>query len=248
MKFLSSTMTLAALTIALAACGSEAAPTRSAVEETAPSLDDAKAVVIDYFTQAFLGKASACEHETTAYAELQNKENDTATCAERVGVFTEMITDGKPLIDITKSVVTVSQGEGGIAVAKVTHELEGSGGTYHLVARDGTWKIDSETDGAENPNGSAEEGASPSTVTKRSVSQAEAKAAARAFCQVKPGVAREKVEQWLGAPSEESTDTDGQIELSWYLNSDSYTVWLNESGSVASYSSSTPREGDSCQG
>jgi hypothetical protein len=76
-------------------------------------------------------------------------------------------------------------------------------------------------------------------VEPRKVSEKEAKAAAKAFCQVEPGVSRADVESWLGEPGEEKVDDAGLTEVSWYLNDDIYSVWFDGDEKVDSSSGSS---------
>lgn len=152
-----------------------------------------------------------------------------------------MLTDGEPLMDVTKTEVTVTQGEDGDALAEVTHEWDGAGGTYRLVVEDGAWVIDEDvTSTTGGQGGEAGEGGGP-----RQVTEEEAVALAETFCRVEVGVSRADVEGWMGAPDEVEVDDDGQDELSWYVNQDSYTVWFEDD--AVSASSSTPREVAACE-
>lgn len=237
MKILVTAFALAA-GLALAGCGSDAESAAKDGASPRPSLDDAKAVVLDYFTKAFAGDPGACEHESEAYAAHLNELAEAADCAQRIDWVKDMIPEGDLFIDTRKSTVELEADDEG-ATAVVTHEIEGFGGTYRLVVVDGAWRLDGEVDTHGDGSGSA--GTDPLRV-----SEEEAEALAATFCKVEVGVARSQVEAWMGEAGEEQIDDDGQTELSWYVNSDSYTVWIDEQEQVASLSSSTPREGDAC--
>ncbi len=244
MKFRSSALALAACALVFTACGEDTGQSDKASEKsaaTAPTLDEASGVVVDYFTLVFAADAGACDLETEKFAAAQNELLGVKTCTERIESLTEMIPEGEPYMDASKSVVTMSEGEDGIAVAEVEHEWDGFGATYHLVVRDGAWVFDAEAPMTPTGDGS--------TFTEpKAVSEEEALALAKGFCQVRTGATREQVEEWLGAPTAESVDDDGQTELGWYVNQDAYTVWLDDAGTVASSSGSSPREDDPCQG
>ena len=235
MKLRVPVLALAACGLVLTGCGggSEASSKKSG---EALALADAKAVVLDYFEKSFAGDPAACEHESEKYARELDEQNGVADCAERVESVKVMLTDGEPLMDVSKTKVEMSEGEAGAAVAEVTHEMEGFGGTYELVVSDGEWVIDGEVGSELNAFG----------VEPREVSEQEAEAVAKAFCRVEPGVSRKDVESWLGEPSDESVDEDGLTEVSWYLNQDVYSVWFNAEEKVEQSSGSTPREDDPC--
>lgn len=243
MKLRVPVLSLAACCLALSGCGgdSEAAKSKEADASTAgaAALADAKAVVVDYFTAAFAGDAAACEHESATYAAEMNEENGTKDCAERIESVKAMLTDGEPLLDVSKSVVEVSAGEQGGVVAEVTHELDGFGGTYLLVVEEGSWVIDGEVAGADD-------GGDTGFGDARQVSEDELLEVAKKFCAVEPGVSRTEVEKWLGEPTGEKVDDDGTIEVDWFLNDDMYTVWFDDQEKVTQSSGSSPREGDPC--
>lgn len=217
----------------LAACG------ESADDEKATggvSLAAAKGVVIDYLGKGFEGDAAACKHESEKFASAQNTVNGTADCADRIEAIKVMLTDGEPLADIEKVDVTVSE-DGDGALAEVSGE--GVETTFRLVVADGAWLLDEEIDTDGEEVASLPEGA-------REVPEAEAIELAEKFCAVQVGTTRAAVERILGEPSNEGTDADGQAEVEWLVNRDSYTVWFADDA-VASYSSATPREDAACQ-
>ncbi|CAM3323288.1 hypothetical protein NODU109028_11545 [Nocardioides dubius] len=237
MKIRISALALAA-GVALASCGSDSESAATEGAAPRPSLDEAKAVVLDYFTKAFAGDPAACEHESQAFATELNELNATADCVERVEAVKEMIPEGEPFIDISRSTVAV-EADGDGATAVVTHELEGFGGTYRMVVVGGVWRLDGEI--GTHGDGGGSTGTDPVRVPEQ-----EAEEIAAVFCLVEVGVTRNQVESWMGEAGEEQVDDDGQTELSWYVNQDSYTVWFDEQDQVASLSSSTPREVDAC--
>ncbi len=239
MKFRTAALALAACSLVLTACGGDTDAPEKKAAEAGPSLDDAKSIVLAYFEKSFSADAAACDHESEAYATLLNEENGVETCAERVEALKPLLTDGEPLMDISKTTVEVSAGESGAAVAVVTHEIEGFGGSYALVIADGVWVLDGDV---EEPS-AGEDG---SFTKPKEVSEDEALAIAKAFCGVEVGSTRAEVEGLMGAPTEEGVDEDGQTELGWYLNQDSYTVWFDDSDKVTASSGSSPREGDPC--
>lgn len=237
-KLRTTAVATAACTLVLAGCGGDGEATTKS-PAAGPSLDDAKAVVIDYLTHAFVGDPAACEHESAAYSEGENAADGSKDCAERIESIKVMLTDDEPLMDVSKTEVTVTEGEDGDALAEVEHEWEGTGSTYRLVVEDGAWKIAEDLTFASGPGGDEPGG-------PRQVSEEEAVALAETFCQVEVGVSRADVEGWMGAPDEVEVDDDGQDELSWYVNQDSYTVWF-EGDAVSATSSSTPREVTACE-
>lgn len=217
----------------LTACG------ESADEEKASggvSLADAKGVVIDYLGKGFEGDAAACEHESEKFASAQNTVNGTANCADRIEAIKVMLTDGEPLADIEEVDVAVSK-DGDGALAKVSGE--GVETSFRLVVADGAWLLDEEI-------GADGEDVAPLPEGAREVPEAEAIELAEKFCAVKVGTPRAEVEAILGEPSAEGVDDDGQAEVDWLVNRDSYTVWFADDA-VASFSSSTPREVAACQ-
>lgn len=225
-------LAVAACSLVLSGCGGDAASEKPA----GPSLKDAEAVVLDYFAKAFSADPAACEHESAAYAAKLDEENVVESCEERIEAVKVMLSDGQPLMDPSKTVVTVTEADGG-ALAEVTHEIDGWGGAYELVVEDGVWLIDGEVESADEAGFGVE---------PREVSEEEAKAVAKAFCGVEPGVSREQVEEWLGDPSAEQVDDDGTIEVDWFLNDDIYTVWFDGDDKVTQSSGSSPREEDPC--
>ncbi|MFS3130347.1 hypothetical protein ACLM5J_18240 [Nocardioides sp. Bht2] len=247
MKLHLATVALAVGGMLISGCGEESADTASDAGSR-PALDDAKAVIVSYLTHGFVGDTKACAYETSTYDAAQNAELGAASCEDRVGPIKEMLVDGAPIIDISKSVVTVTAGEGGSAIAALTDGSDGWTGSFRLIVEDGSWKIDAQLDddGVVIVDQDAEDSASSGRPEPRTVTEQEAIAFEEAFCQVKPGVTRAKVESWMGAPDEELVDDDGQPELNWYLNQDSYTVWLGSDDTVAFSSSSTPRAEDVC--
>lgn len=232
--------------LALAGCGSDEPVAKDAaagkVQQAEVSLDDAKAVVLDYLTKGFSGDAAACVHESAEYAAAENESMAVADCTERIESIKPMLTDGEPLIDFSAAVLTVSQGEDGGAVVDLGHEAEGFYATYRLVRQGGTWVIDSQPE-ATGPDG--DEGAP--NPDAREVPEEEAEALAAKFCAVEVGASRADVEAVLGEPTAETVDDDGTDEVDWLVNHDSYTVWFDDSDKVSQFSASSPREGDPCQ-
>lgn len=236
---------LAVCALALSACGSYTGEGKAAGESSG-SLAAAKSVVVDYVGATFSGDAKACDFESEKYAAEQNESTGVADCAERVESIKAMLTDGEPLFDLDKVVVEVEQ-DGDAVLAMVGHETEDLDGAYRLVEVDGAWKIDGEVaGGASSGEVAGDDTAAPGE--PRTISEDEAKAISSAFCAVKVGTTRAAVERILGEPSAEGTDADGQAEVDWFYNQDSYTVWFDAADTVRSSSSSTPREGDACEG
>lgn len=221
--------------LALTACGSDGdgkdAGDRAGSGSgtaSAPSLEDAKAVVLDYFEKFFSGDPAACAHESVEYGAAQDQENDAKDCAERVAAVASLVQDGEPLLDVSKSVVVVNQDADGRAVADVQHELEGSGGVYYLVVQDGVWVIDDEADyGEQDPD--------PEAIAEDAARTAEW---SRAFCEVTLDSTKEEVLEVMGEPTAEETDEDGELELAWTTDQAGFYVWIGEDGTVASTSAS----------
>lgn len=235
MKFRRSALALAVSGLLLAGCGSEDAKPEAKDADSQPTMAQARAAMYDYLARGMEGDAGACQYETSAYTEKLNESMGIADCAARFEAFKEFMADA-PAVDVRAATIELTENKDGSLDAAVTHKVKEFGGNFRMIHQGGKWLVDADLDDTTDALGDS---------GPRQVSEADAIALETSFCQVKPGVTRDDVVVWMGTPDEETIDDDGQTELSWAVNQDNYSVWL-EADKVATYSSSTPREAVVC--